>query len=149
VKRDPVAVAPTALFRMLRDLERPSEDEGFASIEIVRFEREHEEGEGCVVVPHESLERALPLVPDDVPLFVYGWRPGAKADVAIPRATSVGICTHPSGPPACWCRPPLPGLFLRFARAHRIDPRKSVLLAESPAHRTFAKNLGLTVRELR
>ena len=32
------------------------------------------------------------------------------------------ICPHPGGPPVCWCRPPLPGLLLAFARTHGVDP---------------------------
>jgi predicted kinase len=147
-KRDEVAVAPIALFRMVRELERPTADEGFSSIELVTFERVHEDGEACIVVPHESLARALPLVPDGVPLLVYAWRPGGNVTLDVPRATAALVCTHPSGPPTCWCRPPLPGLFVAFARAHRIDARKSILLAETPAHRTFAKNVGLTVRDI-
>lgn len=147
-KRDEVAVAPTALFRMVRELERPSADEGFASIEVVPFVREHVEGEACIVVPFESLPRARPLLPAGVPLFVYAWRPGGDAKLDVPGATAAIACTHPSGPPTCWCRPPLPGLFVAFARAHGIDARKSVLLAETPAQRTFAKNLGLTVKDI-
>jgi histidinol phosphatase-like enzyme len=52
------------------------------------------------------------------------------------------VCTHPGGPPTCWCRPPLPGLPLAFARAHGIDPARSTLVGTSPAHRTLAARLG-------
>lgn len=43
-KRDPQAFDPRALFRMQRTMEPPAEDEGFASIERVAFEREPEAG---------------------------------------------------------------------------------------------------------
>jgi histidinol phosphatase-like enzyme len=52
------------------------------------------------------------------------------------------VCTHPGGPPMCWCRPPLPGLPLAFARAHRVDPARSTLVGTSSAHRTLAATLG-------
>jgi histidinol phosphatase-like enzyme len=58
------------------------------------------------------------------------------------------ICPHPGGPPSCWCRPPLPGLALEFARRHNIDPAISVLVGCRPAHRTLAQTLGATYLEM-
>jgi histidinol phosphatase-like enzyme len=55
----------------------------------------------------------------------------------------VALCPHPAGPPTCWCRPPLPGLVLRWLRAHGIDPARSVLVGRSWAHRAMAEALGL------
>jgi D-glycero-D-manno-heptose 1,7-bisphosphate phosphatase len=52
------------------------------------------------------------------------------------------LCPHAAGPPRCWCRPPLPGLLLAFARAHGVDPSRSTLLGASAAHRTLATTLG-------
>jgi histidinol phosphatase-like enzyme len=52
------------------------------------------------------------------------------------------LCPHPAGPPSCWCRPPLPGLPLAFARAHGVDPSRSILVGAGPAHRTLAATLG-------
>ena len=52
------------------------------------------------------------------------------------------LCPHGAGPPSCWCRPPLPGLPLAFARAHGIDVSRSVLVGVGPAHRTLATTLG-------
>jgi D-glycero-D-manno-heptose 1,7-bisphosphate phosphatase len=52
------------------------------------------------------------------------------------------LCPHPAGPPSCWCRPPLPGLPLAFAREHDVDPARSILIGAGPAHRTLATTLG-------
>jgi histidinol phosphatase-like enzyme len=52
------------------------------------------------------------------------------------------LCPHAAGPPSCWCRPPLPGLPLAFARAHQVDPSRSILVGAGPAHRTLAATLG-------
>jgi histidinol phosphatase-like enzyme len=62
----------------------------------------------------------------------------------LPPGTPVeaALCPHGGGPPRCWCRPPLPGLPLAFARAHDIDLASSVLIGASPAHRTLAGALG-------
>jgi histidinol phosphatase-like enzyme len=62
------------------------------------------------------------------------------AEVSAPVETAV--CPHGGGPPACWCRPPLPGLPLAFARAHGVDPARSILVGASTAHRTMATTLG-------
>jgi histidinol phosphatase-like enzyme len=57
------------------------------------------------------------------------------------------LCPHPAGPPTCWCRPPLPGLPLAFARAQGVDPSGSLLVGTGPAHRTLAATLGARYRE--
>ncbi len=87
------------------------------------------------------------------PALVFGWSlrgvdaHAVAADLA--RATGkevdVGLCAHGEGPPTCWCRPPLPGLALAFARARGVDPRKMVLFAESSADRALAARLGATL----
>jgi len=51
-------------------------------------------------------------------------------------------CPHPGGPPACWCRPPLPGLPLAFAHRHQLDPMQSVLIGVTSTHRRLASALG-------
>ena len=92
----------------------------------------------------------------DAPHLVFDWRPDAAADVldsdvarveAIVSGTVTGaICPHPGGAPVCWCRPPLPGLVLAFARTCGIDPSQSLLVGATPAHRTLATTLGATYR---
>jgi histidinol phosphatase-like enzyme len=62
------------------------------------------------------------------------------ADVSGPVESA--LCPHAAGPQSCWCRPPLPGLPLAFARAHEVDPSRSVLFGVGPAHRTLAATLG-------
>ena len=52
------------------------------------------------------------------------------------------LCPHGGGPPICWCRPPLPGLVLAFARARHVDVGRSILVGTSPAHRALAEALG-------
>jgi histidinol phosphatase-like enzyme len=83
---------------------------------------------------------------------VFDWSPGGQAEALAPASAQLAamvtgpietaVCPHGSGPPACWCRPPLPGLPLAFAWAHGVDPARSVLLGTSPAHRQLAAALG-------
>jgi histidinol phosphatase-like enzyme len=60
----------------------------------------------------------------------------------VSASVEKALCPHPGGAPTCWCRPPLPGLVLAFARAHDVDPARSTLVGASPAHRTLATALG-------
>ncbi|HKX47045.1 MAG TPA: aldo/keto reductase [Gaiellaceae bacterium] len=147
------ALTPTQQMRAFRELEAPAEDEGFSSVDHVAFAREPRAGTAGVLVAAAAVG-ALPLADVDpgVPHLVFDWRPdGAEADLAEPVAAAAGvvsgpleaaICPHPGGPPICWCRPPLPGLALAFARRHGVDPAQSVVVGESAAHRTLANALG-------
>jgi aryl-alcohol dehydrogenase-like predicted oxidoreductase len=132
--------APTSQMRAFRELEPPSIDEGFADVEQVPFERAPRDGRPGVFVAASALTawRGEEVDPG-APRLVFDWRPGGKpASSPIP----VAVCPHPAGPPICWCRPPLPGLPLAFAREHDVDPARSVLVGTSPAHRTLATTLG-------
>jgi len=170
-RRDAAALAPRVLLSMMRQLEPPAEDEGLAEIEIVPFVREAAPGGRAGVIValdavdgSESLEtalsRALARTSPDAPCLLYAWRPGASdverarlqamagaAAHATSRVIDLGLCTHPAGPPICWCRPPLPALPLAFARRHGVDLGASTLLGASPTDRALARALGLVLLE--
>ena len=146
-------LTPTQQMRAFRELEPPAEDEGFASVEHVAFARGPGIGTAGVFVAAAAVD-ALPLADADhgVPHLVFDWRPGGgEADLAATVAVAArivsgpleaAVCPHPGGPPSCWCRPPLPGLPLAFARRHGIDPGRSVVVGSTAAHRTLANSLG-------
>jgi aryl-alcohol dehydrogenase-like predicted oxidoreductase len=140
VAREPGLLAPTSQMRTQRELEPPSEDEGFASVEQVPFVREPSSRRDGVFVAAAALGRPG-WEPGDAPTLVFDWRPDGGR-VEAPDADEVAVCPHGGGPPVCWCRPPLPGLPLAFARRHGVDPARSTLVGTSPAHRTLANALG-------
>ncbi len=137
--REPGLLLPTSQMRTVRELEPPSVDEGFAAVERVAFERASAPGSAGVFVAASALGGWQPDDPG-TPVLVFDWRPDGRAAEAGRFETA--ICTHGAGPPACWCRPPLPGLILEFARRHGVDPAKSTLVGTSAAHRTLARTLG-------
>jgi aryl-alcohol dehydrogenase-like predicted oxidoreductase len=151
-------LTPTQQMRAFRELEPPADDEGFASVERVPFVRSEGRGEPGVFVAATAIE-ALPLanVAAGAPHLLFDWRPGSDAaeleDVVasvagiVPGPVEGDLCPHPGGPPVCWCRPPLPGLPLAFARRHGVDPAQSIVVGASPAHRTLANALGATYVE--
>jgi aryl-alcohol dehydrogenase-like predicted oxidoreductase/predicted kinase len=158
-RRGDGVLTPTSQMRALRDLEPPAPDEGWAAVERVPFERARPSASGRagVFVAAAALKRpgwkeALEWVERDASHLLFDWQPGGSVDALGPAAAVLAaevsgavesaVCPHPAGPPTCWCRPPLPGLPLAFARAHRLDPSKSTLIGAGPAHRTLAAALG-------
>ena len=158
-KRGDGVLAPTSQMRALRELEPPAADEGWASLERVPFERSSgpRGGKAAVFVAAAALDEpgwreALRELERDAPDLIFDWRPGATPDALAPAVETLAsevtgrveaaLCPHGAGPPTCWCRPPLPGLPLAFARAHGLDPSLAVLIGARPAHRQLAEALG-------
>ena len=163
-REDPSALAPSAVYRMTRELEPPAADEGFAAIDVVPFVREHAPQPGrpgaaiSLDASEEAIAAAVAGTPSDAACLLFAWRPAlddaardrAHASAAALAATTgrivdIAFCTHPAGPPVCWCRPPLPGLWLAFAQRHGVDARASMLCSTSNADRAFARALGLRI----
>ena len=145
-KHEPGLLAPASQMRAARELEPPTADEGFAAIEVVPFVREPTRGGPGVFVAAAVLRGgALPAGVPDAPHLVFDWGDEELAPLAAVLDAPVvetASCPHGGGPPTCWCRPPLPGLALAFARRHGVDPARSVLVGTSPTHRTLAATLG-------
>ena len=149
-RKEPGVLTPTQQMRAFRELEPPGDDEGFANVERIPYAREPREGRPGAVVGAAAVERLRQdLIDPDQPHLVFDWRPdGLTADLEALAArlpatvVETAACVHGGGPPICWCRPPLPGLPLEFARRHGVDPASSVLVGTSAAHRTLASALG-------
>ncbi|HEV7554676.1 MAG TPA: aldo/keto reductase, partial [Kofleriaceae bacterium] len=166
IVRDPEVVGPGVQFRYRRSYEKPADDEGFDTIEQHPFVRARTGRNAALIVELDHLVwKGRPRTADAIELcdgiaealaawpIVCGttWQPGSDA-AAIARlrdrlvelglAIDVAGCTHAAGPPVCWCRKPLPGLGLVFARAHDLDLAASVCVGRGPADRGFAERLG-------
>jgi aryl-alcohol dehydrogenase-like predicted oxidoreductase/predicted kinase len=158
-RRGDGALAPTSQMRALRELEPPSTDEGWAAVDQVPFTRTPPSpaaGAGVFVaataLTQPGWKGALVRGDRDAPHLIFDWRPDGRVDTLAPAVAGLAaevsgpvesaLCPHAAGPPSCWCRPPLPGLPLAFARAHRLDPSRSTLMGVARAHRTLAATLG-------
>jgi hypothetical protein len=141
--------------RTLRELEPPSLDEGFAEVEHVSFQRAPWPARtragvfvAAAALKQSGWQDAVATCDPTAPHLVFDWKPGGEPEDVAALAAEVSapiesaICPHPAGPPICWCRPPLPGLPLAFARKHAIDPARSIVVGAGPAHRTLATTLG-------
>jgi aryl-alcohol dehydrogenase-like predicted oxidoreductase/predicted kinase len=158
-RREPGLLSPTSQMRALRELEPPGDDEGFASVGVVPFVRAAAPAHkvaavfvGAAALREPGWPEAVERTAPDAPHLLFDWLPDGAAEDLAPAATvlagvvsstvTTAACTHGGGPPTCWCRPPLPGLPLAFAREHGVDPARSRLIGVSTAHRTLAATLG-------
>src|SRR6266536_1149225 len=158
-RREPGMLLPTSQMRALRELEPPSTDEGLADVEQAPFARAPpaRRARAGVFVAAAALSdpgwtRTLEQGDPSAPHLVYAWHPDGTLDglatcvadvsAAVAGPVEGALCPHAAGPPSCWCRPPLPGLPLAFARAHGVDPSRSILVGTGTAHRTLATTLG-------
>jgi aryl-alcohol dehydrogenase-like predicted oxidoreductase/predicted kinase len=95
-------------------------------------------------------------------VFAHAWRPqiargemaSADVDACFERARELlgadadfACCPHDAGPPICWCRKPLPGTVLDFARRRGVSLDTSLIVARSAADRTMADRLGIPVED--
>jgi hypothetical protein len=80
------------------------------------------------------------------------WQTPPDADARLRELLGLPIeilrCAHPAGPPVCWCRKPMPGLALAFARARDVDLARSVHLGHGPADKGFALRAGIDYLDL-
>jgi aryl-alcohol dehydrogenase-like predicted oxidoreductase len=158
-RREPGILTPTSQMRTVRVLESPSPQEGFAAVERLTFAREpapERRREGVFVaagaMTRPGWKAALAETAPGSAHLVFDWNPAGAMDAlvagvdrlsaAVSGTVEGTLCAHAAGPPVCWCRPPLPGLPLAFARAHEVDPLRSTLVGTGPAHRTLAATLG-------
>jgi aryl-alcohol dehydrogenase-like predicted oxidoreductase len=156
-RTEPGLMAPTSQMRVLRELEPPERDEGFAAIERLPFSREPGVGRAGVFVAASALRAdgwrdVVRSLDRSAPHLVFDWLPDGSSDDLAEAARVLSdvvhgpveraVCPHGGGPPTCWCRPPLPGLLLAFSHDADVDPGRSTLVGTSTAHRTLATALG-------
>ena len=156
-------VGPGAQFRYRRQYEPPRADEGFDAIDELAFTRTPVPGKPAVIVELDGIVwRGRPRSPDRIELCGFDfapwadrvicattWQPEAfdpALDAALAERVGLPIhvarCTHPAGPPLCWCRKPLPGLAVWLAHAHGLALADSVHVGRGPADRGFAVRAG-------
>jgi aryl-alcohol dehydrogenase-like predicted oxidoreductase/predicted kinase len=158
---DPRYLLPDAQFRYDRTLERPTLDEGFERVEQIEFTRVDDGGANearalifdadDVLGMDARIARLNQLRDEGWLLFAHAWRPGRdRADVqhelnalrAALHDVEVAVCEHEAGPPVCWCRKPIPGPVIEFARRRGVALARSVCVGKAGADRTMAERLG-------
>jgi aryl-alcohol dehydrogenase-like predicted oxidoreductase len=134
----PGVMPPTSHMRVVRGLEPPAADEGFAALEVVPFVRASGTGSAGRVI---AVDAFAEHVVDATPTLAIGWRPDGEPAPAA-DGIDVAVCTHAGGPPVCWCRPPLPGLVVAWAARRGVDLARLTVVGPAPTFRTLARALG-------
>jgi aryl-alcohol dehydrogenase-like predicted oxidoreductase/phosphoglycolate phosphatase-like HAD superfamily hydrolase len=162
-------IAPNTQFRYRRMYEPPRAEEGF-TIEEVAFARTPTQGRAAVIVELDDLVwRGRPRTAQDIELLpgaiealnarhaagqvlaATTWQPepidapalDARLVELVGLPLAIARCTHPAGPPTCWCRKPMPGLALALARTYGLDLARSVHVGRGPADAGFAQRAGM------
>lgn len=149
-KADPHAFGPNVQFRFERQLEAPDLQEGFSAIDRQPFERRPRAGAAGTFLqedeaPNLSREQLEALLRDG-PVAVFGWEPGADSEGVLSlhgHDLPAIRCTHPPGPPVCWCRSPLPGILELHVRRLGLDPTRCKLVSAKPTDRTLGARIGV------
>jgi aryl-alcohol dehydrogenase-like predicted oxidoreductase/predicted kinase len=158
-KDDPNTFDPRAQHRYRRELDPPDPSEGYTSIDRVELTRARDVSlhTSATIVSLDAiasldplridLDRLAKLRATDTLVLATAWTPDPKQRAALSEAEAslqipIVTCTHPAGPPICWCRKPLPGLAILLIRAHAIDPARSTWVGTSIADRSLAANVG-------
>ncbi|MEM9075130.1 MAG: aldo/keto reductase [Myxococcota bacterium] len=166
-KEDPNLFPPAAQLRFQRAFEAPTEDEGFADVERITFERRPlpEHTASGVVVDLEALvdpqrwpgatpfARVEKLRGRTEAMLVLAWLPqigagrldpakveAAFQELALPA--TLAYCPHEAGPLRCWCRKPVPGLVVEWMRRERVAPSKVTYIGASAGSERLAQQLG-------
>lgn len=157
-RRDPAVIPPRALHRFREELEPPEVGEGFVRVDQVAFARAASSATGKIALldPRDlwtgDPARLLALRDAGFALAVLGWGSANERarteESAASWAAHVWWCSHPAGPPRCWCRKPLPGLGVVALRTLSADPCRSVALGTSAADRALARKLGVPSLEM-
>jgi aryl-alcohol dehydrogenase-like predicted oxidoreductase/histidinol phosphatase-like enzyme/predicted kinase len=109
-----------------------------------------------VVLDESRRQRLIRQREEGWRLFVHAWRPQivrnettlTAADGCFARLrellgdVDIAYCAHDAGPPICWCRKPIPGSVLEFARRRDIALTRSIVVGRSTADRTMAERIG-------
>ena len=52
-------------------------------------------------------------------------------------------CPHQSAPISCYCRKPMPGVFVEFMLKYKLNPKECIFVGDMTTDETFAKRAGI------
>lgn len=53
------------------------------------------------------------------------------------------FCPHQSAPLSCYCRKPMPGVFVEFMLKHKLNRKECIFVGDMTTDETFAKRAGI------
>ncbi|HEX7793471.1 MAG TPA: aldo/keto reductase [Vicinamibacterales bacterium] len=172
-RKDAAAFLPSVLFKYRRELEPPDVAEGFSRIDVEPFARRCDPDfvNRAVIVSCDDVDDLVRLAAElradreaGYRLLGISWQPEigegkrSESDVQAMFAIEcqrlgleidVEFCSHPAGPPRCWCRKPLPGLGVLFVNRYKLDAARCIFRGSGPHDAGFARRLGFRFLDTR
>jgi HAD superfamily hydrolase (TIGR01662 family) len=176
---------PTVLFKYKKEFQKPTVEEGFSKVEVVKFERKinPEFINKAVLVDYDGTLRECingndkyPVIKEQVEIKANrtkvlkeyekkGYRllgvsnqSGVhKGELSEQIASELfehtnkllGVdieyrfCPHQSAPISCYCRKPMPGIFVEFMLKYKLNPKECIFVGDMTTDETFAKRAGI------
>jgi len=66
-----------------------------------------------------------------------------RTNTMLRQEIEVQFCPHRAGPPMCWCRKPLAGMFIYFMEKYALNPADCVMVGDMTSDATFAFRSGI------
>lgn len=176
---------PLVLFKYKKEFQKPSTDEGFSKVEVVKFVRKHNpeftnkaiildydgtlrecvngNGKYPTDESHVEIKPGRKAVLDSYRekgylLFGLSNQSGVhKGDLTHDKAVQlfnhtnkllgvdidVRFCPHQSAPLSCYCRKPMPGVWVDLMLKYKLDPKQCIMVGDMTTDKTFAARSGI------
>lgn len=176
---------PTVLFKYKKEFQKPTIEEGFSKVELVKFVRKDDPTftNKAIIVDYDGTLRECVGGNDKYPTDEahVEIKPGRKeilqaykdkgylllglsnqsgvhkGDLTHDKCDSLfkhtnkllGIdieyrfCSHQSAPLSCYCRKPMPGVFVEFMLKHKLSRKDCIMVGDMTTDETFAKRSGI------
>lgn len=177
---------PLVLFKYKKEFQKPTVEEGFSKVEVVKFERQDnpEYTNKALIVDYDGTLRECINGNDKYPvteaqieikagrkavleaykkkgyllLGISNQSGVAKGELTYEKACELfdhtnkllGVdieyrfCSHQSAPISCYCRKPMPGVFVEFMMKHKLNRKECIFVGDMTTDKTFAARAGIT-----
>lgn len=55
----------------------------------------------------------------------------------------IRFCPHQSAPISCYCRKPMPGVFVEYMLKYKLNPKECIMVGDMTTDKTFAQRSGI------
>lgn len=176
---------PTVLFKYKKEFQKPTVEEGFSSVELVKFERKinPEFINKALIVDYDGTLREcingndkFPIIKEQIEIkpnrtkILNEYKKNGYRLLGVSNQSGVhkgelthevacdlfehtnkllGVdieyrfCPHQSNPISCYCRKPMPGIFVEFMLKYKLNPKECIFVGDMTTDQTFAKRAGI------
>lgn len=176
---------PTVLFKYKKEFQKPTVEEGFSNVELVKFERKinPEFINKALIVDYDGTLREcingndkFPIIKEQIEIkpnrtkILNEYKKNGYRLLGVSNQSGVhkgelthevacnlfehtnkllGVdieyrfCPHQSNPISCYCRKPMPGIFVEFMLKYKLNPKECIFVGDMTTDQTFAKRAGI------